>query len=99
MEANYTKRELDKEFEHIKNALEKQDDVLNKILTQATATNGRVNKFASWKSYIMGGLATVGIIGLPVLWLMAREVIDNSRTLTSHIAQDKDSFDKLNVNN
>lgn len=99
MEQAYTKRELDKEFGHIKESLEKQDKLLEQILAQTVRTNGRVNKLEGWRQYIAGGLAITGLIGIPALWLIGREVIDNSKTITSHIAQDSKNFNKLNVNN
>ena len=99
MEQPYSKRELDAEFGHIKKALEKQDKVLDTILAQTLKTNGRVNKLENWKNYIGGGLALIGIVGIPILWMLSREVINNSKVLTSHIASDKDVFNKLNVNN
>ena len=54
-EPNYSKREQDHFYNDIKERLEKQDVMLNKILEQATKTNGRVNALEFWRNAIGWG--------------------------------------------
>lgn len=55
---NYSKRELDTAFASITEHLKKQDDILVRIETQTTKTNGRVNLLYFLKNAI---LWTIGI--------------------------------------
>lgn len=67
----YTKREQDHYFADIKARLEKQDEMLERILTQATKTNGRVNALEYWRSAIVwsfGVLLTVSLFVINKLW-------------------------------
>lgn len=67
----YTDRELDHFMGDIKARLEKQDEMLERILTQATKTNGRVNALEYWRSVIVWGfgvLLTVSLFVINKLW-------------------------------
>lgn len=54
-DSNYSKRELDHYFGDIKQTLEKQNIILERIEGQTTRTNGRVSKLEFWKSVIVWG--------------------------------------------
>jgi hypothetical protein len=70
-EKNYSKREFDHFFTDITKRLEKQDEILSDILTQAKATNGRVNWLEFWRSSLAWGfgvLLTVSLFIANKLW-------------------------------
>lgn len=71
METNYSKRELDHFFSDMRARLDKQDGMLEKILAQATKTNGRVNGLEYWRNAIAwasGVLITFSVIVINKLW-------------------------------
>lgn len=45
------------------------------ILTQATKTNGRVGKLEQWRMFIIGGLAVLSILFVPILLMIISEWI------------------------
>lgn len=51
----YSKREIDKEFNGL-------HDKLDKILIQVEKTNGRVNEIESWKDKMTGAMIAVSFI-------------------------------------
>lgn len=51
----YTDREINHFLGDIKSTLEKQDQMLSKILEQATKTNGRVSRLEDWRTAIAWG--------------------------------------------
>ena len=51
------------------------DEKLSLILTQTTATNGRVNKLERWQSYVIGFCAAVSMLLLPVLFMLLNKLI------------------------
>lgn len=57
--APYKKREIDHQFNDLFNRLDKQDSTLGRILTQTTATNGRVNKLEWWQHAVIWGLGVL----------------------------------------
>ncbi len=67
----YSVRELDQKFEQVKLFMEEKHEdnkiVLQEILAQTKTTNGRVNKLENWQNFIMGGLAVLAILVVPVL--------------------------------
>ena len=66
-ESNYSKRELDHYFKDIKDTLNKQNQVLERIENQTTKTNGRVSRLEFWRNAI--GWA-FGVIMTLVLFLL-----------------------------
>lgn len=60
----YTDRELDHFMGDIKARLEKQDEMLERILTQATKTNGRVSSLEFWRNAIGWGFGVIMTITL-----------------------------------
>lgn len=50
--------------------------------------NGRVSKLENWKYWIMGGLAVIGIILLPMLGFLAVNVISTSNMVAALAAKD-----------
>ena len=57
-EQNYSKRELDHYFGEIKETLEKQNIILERIEGQTTKTNGRVSKLEFWRAVMGWGFST-----------------------------------------
>jgi hypothetical protein len=67
MEQPYTNRELEQKFDDVHEKLDGQNVILDKILTQALKTNGRVNELENWKSYSSGALKIVQVLLLPIV--------------------------------
>lgn len=63
-EPNYSKRELDHYFNDMKERLNKQDEMLNKIFEQTSKTNGRVNRLEFWRNAIGWGFGVIMTITL-----------------------------------
>ena len=63
-EKNYSKREQDHFQNDIKARMDKQDDMLAQILTQALKTNGRVNGLEFWRNAIGWGFGVIMTIVL-----------------------------------
>ena len=65
----YSNREIKVFFNEIK-------DTLERIETQTTKTNGRVNKLENWRSYLLGGIAIISsivvVIVIPLLDVLIR---------------------------
>jgi len=60
MDAPYSNREIDSHFLEIKETLER-------IEKQTIKTNGRVSSLEEWRSYVVGAVAVLVLIGLPLL--------------------------------
>lgn len=60
----YTDREINHFLGDIKSTLEKQDQMLTKILDQALKTNGRVNRLEFWRNAIGWGFGVIMTIVL-----------------------------------
>jgi hypothetical protein len=60
-ETPYMNRELDEQFNDIKNTL-------GRIEAQTTKTNGRVSKLEHWQAYVVGFCGAVTLLVLPVLF-------------------------------
>lgn len=56
----YSNREIDSHFEELK-------ETLKRIEAQTTKTNGRVSSLEEWRSYVVGAVAVLTLIGLPLL--------------------------------
>jgi len=67
-EETYLKREIDGFHGHI-------DEKLGKIDEKLTIQNGRVASLEKWQSFIMGGLAVLSLITLPILFILLRSWI------------------------
>jgi hypothetical protein len=63
--------------------------MLKEIREQTRKTNGRVNALEGWRMYIVGGLAILTLIGLPMLWMLINDVRNDGDLIKSHIAQTK----------
>lgn len=66
-EKNYSKREQDHFQNDIKSRMDKQDEMLSKILDQTLKTNGRVNKLEFWRNAIAWGFGVMFTIVLFVI--------------------------------
>jgi hypothetical protein len=55
-----------------KETLSRQDITLEKILTQTTRTNGRVNDLESWKDRIMGAWFAITLLGCAGAWILGK---------------------------
>lgn len=65
LEIQYSNRELDAHFKEIKATLER-------IEAQTTRTNGRVSSLEMWRSYVVGGLAIISAIILPIAFSLLK---------------------------
>ena len=69
LDNRYSNREIKAFFNEIK-------DTLERIETQTTKTNGRVNKLENWRSYLLGGIAIISsivvVIVIPLLDVLIR---------------------------
>ena len=69
LDNRYSNREIKAFFNEIK-------DTLERIETQTTKTNGRVNKLENWRSYLLGGIAIISsivvVIVIPLLDVLLR---------------------------
>lgn len=63
-EKAYSKREQDHYQTDMKNRMDKQDEMLSRILDQALKTNGRVNKLEFWRNAIGWGFGVIMTIVL-----------------------------------
>ncbi len=66
MDDSYANREIDSKFEGVHGKLDS-------ILVQTTRTNGRVTKLERWQSYVLGFLAAVSVLILPMVFLFIKE--------------------------
>jgi hypothetical protein len=74
----------DKDIEAFKKLNDKMDEkfgdvrtILIEIKEQTTKTNGRVNKLERWQSFMMGGLAILTILVLPILFIIVSAIISS----------------------
>lgn len=70
-ENKYQNREIDHFINELKITLEKQDKMLESILSQTLKTNGRVNKLEDWRKALVWGfgvLMTISILVVNKLW-------------------------------
>lgn len=63
-EDHYSNREIDAHFKEIK-------EVLARIETQTTKTNGRVSKLENWKAWVVGYAVAI----TPIVAWLANEVL------------------------
>jgi hypothetical protein len=77
MDSPYSNREIDSHFQEIK-------DSLARIEEQTTKTNGRVTSLEAWKQYIIGCIAVLVLIGLPILTYNLYETIELSKQVYAH---------------
>lgn len=94
-DAPYSNREIDEHFREIK-------EMLTRIETQTTKTNGRVNKLESWKSLLIGGWIIVTLFVIPLVVAfnnLSSEKIETK--LDTHIDSDSKNwglvFEKLGL--
>ena len=50
---------------------------LNEVLEQTKKTNGRVSKLENWRSYMLGALAALTALVLPIVFMIASEIISH----------------------
>lgn len=84
----YTNREIREKWHDIGNDLQK-------ILTQTTATNGRVGKLENWKYFITGGMAVIVIIVVPLLGWALYVLVNIQGQVHSAV---KDALSVYNIN-
>lgn len=70
----YRNRELDQIFDDIQKTL-------IRIETQTTRTNGRVSSLEGWRQYIVGAVSVLVIVVVPVLGVLAWQVVQNKSQL------------------
>lgn len=63
MEQDYSNKEIIHLFSDLKNDLVE-------IKMRVGITNGRVSKLEKWQSFIMGGLAVITVLILPVIFIL-----------------------------
>ena len=70
----YSNREIDFHFKEIKETLER-------IEVQTTRTNGRVRSLEGWRMYMIGGMAAITLIGVPLLTYNLWQTVEISKTV------------------
>lgn len=60
----YTNREVDLLLKEQNNRMDYQDDLLEKIDTKVTTTNGSVASLQKWREQMVGAIKLTGFIGL-----------------------------------
>lgn len=70
----YTNREIDAMTKDI-------HEKLDLILAQTTKTNGRVSSLEEWRSYVVGAVAVLVLIGLPLLSYSIYQTVELSKNV------------------
>lgn len=78
----YSNREIDLHFTEIK-------ETLRRIEAQTIRTNGRVTGLEQWKQYILGCIAVLVLIGLPVLTYNLWQTLELSKQVYAHVESTK----------
>lgn len=73
-EVNYSNRELDHMFEDIINAL-------NRIEGQTTRHNGRMSKMEAWRNFMLGGMAIISFLVIPMITYFISQVDERIATI------------------
>lgn len=71
MEKEYQNREIDEMFKDVK-------ATLDRIETQTTKTNGRVNTLEKWQYYVKGGLGIVVLLMVPIAIYFINQTISSA---------------------
>jgi hypothetical protein len=61
-EANFSNREIKAMFGRIEESLRSHDNVHNAILSQTTATNGKVANIQKWRERMNGGIIVAAFV-------------------------------------
>lgn len=77
---DYSNREIDSMIKTLTTFVEEkftdQNIVLGIIKDGVEKQNGRVRKLEKWQSFIMGGLAIIGIVIMPIIFLSLSKLFD-----------------------
>jgi len=79
MNEEYSNRELDRMFKEIQ-------DTLQRIETQTSRTNGRVTRLEMWRQYILGALAIISMVVIPIVLYLANQIIDVKTSISTQVA-------------
>ena len=55
---------------------------LARIEVQTTKTNGTVRSLQQWKSFMMGGLAVIGVVLLPIIFIVIQNYFSDMQNTT-----------------
>ncbi len=65
----------------VNDALNTIQKTLTKVLEQTEKTNGRVSKLENWKAYILGAVAVLTALVLPIFFMVLNEIMSHIKLI------------------
>ena len=61
----------------VHDSLSSINKTMNEVLEQTKKTNGRVSNLENWRAYILGAVAVLTALVLPVVFMVVNEIISH----------------------